>query len=84
MATRISAVEARKNLGKILNIVNLRNEEIIIERAGKPMAKLVPCNSLTTSTKIQGDFRETRGLGKDLWKNIDVDSYIKREREQWD
>ena len=84
MTTKISAVEARKNLGKFLNIVNLRNEEIIIERAGKPMAKLIPCKSSPASKNIPGDFRKTRGLGKELWKKIDVDSYIKEEREEWD
>ena len=84
MATKISAVEARKNLGKFLNIVNLRSEEFIIERSGKPMAKLIPCQRSAASKKIQGDFRKTRGLGKELWKKIDVDSYIKKEREEWD
>ncbi len=84
MTAKISAVEARKNLGKFLNIVNLRSEEIIIERAGKPIAKLVPCQGTRVSKNSPGDFRRTRGLGKELWKKIDADSYIKKEREEWD
>jgi len=26
---------------------------------------------------------ELRGLGKDLWENVDVEAYIKRERDSW-
>lgn len=25
----------------------------------------------------------TRGLGKDVWKNIDIDQYIKNLRDEW-
>ncbi len=27
---------------------------------------------------------ELRGLGKDIWQNIDVDAYINQERDSWD
>ena len=84
MTTKISAVEARKNLGKFLNIVHLRNEEIIIERAGKPIAKLTPCKNMHFPCDEKGDFRRMRGLGKELWKKVDVKRYIQKERAQWD
>jgi len=35
-------VEARKNLGEVLERVYHRNDEVVIERAGKPMAVLIP------------------------------------------
>ncbi len=84
MKIKISASEARKNLGKFLDIVSLRSEEIIIERAGKPVAKLVPCGNAPVSKTRRGDFRETQGSGKEIWKSIDADSYIIKEREEWD
>ncbi|MBN1444813.1 MAG: type II toxin-antitoxin system prevent-host-death family antitoxin [Candidatus Omnitrophica bacterium] len=84
MTTKVSAVEARKNLGKFLNIVQLRNEEIIIERAGRPIAKLTPFKKMNNSGSEKGDFRRTRGLGKELWEKIDVEDYIKKERAKWD
>jgi hypothetical protein len=28
--------------------------------------------------------RELKGLGKDLWRSIDVDEYIRQERASWD
>jgi prevent-host-death family protein len=42
MKRRLSAVEARKKLGEILEGVYYRGDEVIIERAGKPMAVVIP------------------------------------------
>lgn len=42
MLRNVSTAEARQNLGKILDAVNQRGEQYIIERQGKPMAALVP------------------------------------------
>jgi AbrB family looped-hinge helix DNA binding protein len=27
--------------------------------------------------------RDLKGLGKEIWKDIDVEDYIKKERESW-
>ena len=40
MSITVSAVKARQNLGELLNIVSLRHEDVIIERAGKKIARL--------------------------------------------
>ena len=42
MKRTLSAVEARKKLGEILEGVFYRGDEVIIERAGKPMAVVIP------------------------------------------
>ena len=42
MKRRVSAVEARKRLGEILEGVYYRGDEVIIERAGKAMAAVIP------------------------------------------
>lgn len=34
--------------------------------------------------KKKHDIRELKGLGKKLWRSVDVDEYIERERETWD
>jgi len=39
---RISAVEARKKFGEILESVCYRGDEVVIERAGRPMAVIIP------------------------------------------
>lgn len=41
MQKTISAVNARKNFGQVLNEAALRGDDFIIERAGKPMAAIV-------------------------------------------
>lgn len=87
MKTTISAVEARKNLGRFLNVVALTNTEVTIERAGKPIARLTGVRSAVAgrgagSGKL--DIRSSRGLGRDLWTSVDVDEYISKERQSWD
>jgi prevent-host-death family protein len=41
-----SRVKARKNLGELLEEVYYRGDQYIIERAGKPMAAVVPLSQL--------------------------------------
>ena len=42
MKRRLSAVEARRRLGEILEGVYYRGDEVVIERAGKVMAVVIP------------------------------------------
>ncbi len=83
MSKSISAVEARQKLGEILNRVSLRREEIIIERAGKKIARLLPIENEVSRPRGKLDFRKAAGLGKEIWKDIDVDAYLRRERDEW-
>lgn len=83
MGQSVSAVEARQKLGELLNRVSLRREEIIIERAGKKIARLSPIENVAPRSKGKLDFRKAAGLGKEIWKDIDVDEYLQRERDQW-
>jgi prevent-host-death family protein len=38
----ISTMDMRHNLGDILNKVDLRHDQFVIERKGKPLAALIP------------------------------------------
>ncbi len=29
------------------------------------------------------DISELKGLGKDIWSSVDVDEYVRKERETW-
>lgn len=42
MTITVSTMDMRERLGDILNRVELRNDEYVIQRKGKPMAALVP------------------------------------------
>lgn len=37
-----------------------------------------------TASKSRRSIRELRGLGKDIWNNIDAQQYVNQERESWD
>lgn len=54
----INALKARQNLGKLLEEVFYRDDQFIIERAGKPMAAVVPVWQLEAWQK-QHDRSET-------------------------
>lgn len=42
MTSKISAIDLRHHLGELLNRINLRDEQFIVERNGKPLAAIVP------------------------------------------
>ncbi len=46
MTQTISTMEARRQLGDILNRVALRHDQFIIERKGQPLAAVVPVERL--------------------------------------
>jgi prevent-host-death family protein len=83
MSRSVSAVEARQKLGEILNRVALRKEEIIIERAGRKIAKLSPVEGNRPQPQGRLDFRKAAGLGKEVWQMIDVEAYLRQERSEW-
>ncbi|MHB8575273.1 MAG: type II toxin-antitoxin system prevent-host-death family antitoxin [Dehalococcoidia bacterium] len=42
MKRRVTAVEARRKLGELLEGVHYRNDEVVIERSGKVMGVVIP------------------------------------------
>jgi prevent-host-death family protein len=54
MKETISTIEVRKKLGDLLNRVDLRHDQFIIERKGKPMAALVPVEKLEQMERAAG------------------------------
>lgn len=81
----ISAVSARKRFGELLNRVILTDEEITIERSGKEVAKLTKAGIFPKNKYKQGklDFRKSRGLGREIWSDVNVEKYIDDERSEW-
>ena len=80
----VSAMEARKKFGELLNRIHLRGEEIVIERAGKKIAKMIPVEKHPSNSLGKMDFRKAAGLGKEIWAGVEVDKYVRQEREGWD
>ena len=65
MAKIVSAMEARKGFGDLLNQVALKGEDVVIERAGKPLAKLTSVSNLGPQ-KL--DFRDISKLPGEIWE----------------
>lgn len=59
MAKIVSAMEVRQNFGALLNQVSLLGEEIVIERSGKSIARLV---SISEPSLSKLDFRDIAKL----------------------
>jgi len=74
MKRTISAGEARKRLGELLEGVYYRGDEVVIERAGKPMAVVIP------SSRYEG-FQEQRKVLLDMIEELDEKSKSDEERE---
>ena len=55
-----------------------------IERVSADVKRL--CENVETSPPIERkrDLRDLKGVGKDLWRAIDVDEYIRQERDSWE
>jgi prevent-host-death family protein len=73
MIKKVTALKARKNLGQLLEEVYYKGDQYIIERAGKPMAAIVPIRLLEEWQKRKERFF---GTVDDLWqqnKNVKPD-----------
>jgi antitoxin (DNA-binding transcriptional repressor) of toxin-antitoxin stability system len=83
MTVKTNAVDVRKNLGRFLNLVLLNGDEVVIERDGVAVARLCPMTGLGRAPTGRLDLRKIRGLGRELWKDLDVARYVAEERDSW-
>lgn len=56
MQKTISAIKVRQNLGQVMNEVALKNDEYIVERAGKPLVAIIPIERYQGIKKERGEF----------------------------
>ena len=56
MVKKINALKARQNLGQLLEEVYYKGDEYVIERAGRPMAAVVPLWQLDKRQKRRERF----------------------------
>jgi prevent-host-death family protein len=75
---RISAVEARKRLGEVLESVYYRGDEVVIERAGKAMAVVIPAERYEAMERSRERLFEL--IEKNWERNKDI-PYEEIERE---
>ena len=61
---KINAMKARQNFGTMLEEVYYKGEQFIIERAGRPMAAVIPLSQLEALQKIQNQPKPEPDSGK--------------------
>lgn len=65
MLKRISAIKVRQNLGQVMNEVALKENEYIVERAGKPLVAIIPIEKYQ---RLQGEREEFFRMVEDIQK----------------
>ena len=58
MVTEVSAVQFRQNLGEMLNQVQYRNDSIVVNKDGKPVAALVGADLFARIRALRDRFDE--------------------------
>jgi len=53
---KITAMKARQNLGQIMNEVAIKEDDYIIERAGKPMVAIIPIEKYRRFEEEKNEF----------------------------
>ncbi len=72
MKRTINAVKARQTLGELLDAVYHRDDRIIIERDGKPMAALVPMFVIEREDRAKGELKR---IFEEAWaRNKEIDA----------
>jgi prevent-host-death family protein len=71
MLKKISAIKVRQNLGQVMNEVALKEDEYIVERAGKPLVAIIPIDQ----------YQRLRGEREDFFRMV---SEIQQEADRSD
>lgn len=89
MVREVSAVKFRQNLGEMLNQVQYRNDSIVINKDGKPVAALVDAALFARIRRMQDRFEElSRLIAEDFAKvpeeigMAEIDAAVAAERSR--
>jgi prevent-host-death family protein len=87
MITEVSAVNFRQNLGEMINQVQYRNDSIVINKDGKPVAALVDAELFARIRRMRDRFDElTNRLAADFAQTppeqgmTEIDAAVTAER----
>lgn len=87
MITEISAVNFRQNLGDMLNQVQYRNDSIVINKDGKPVAALVDAELFARIRRMRDRFDSLSARIAEVYAHVpeeeglaEIESVVTRER----
>ena len=70
MVTEVNAVKFRQNLGEMLNQVQYRNDSIVINKDGKPIAALVNAELFSRIRRMRERFDELSQRIADAYADV--------------
>lgn len=73
MINEVSAVNFRQNLGEMLNQVQYRNDSIVINKDGKPVAALVDAELFARIRRMQERFDALSARIAEAYASVPVD-----------
>ena len=87
MITEVNAVHFRQNLGEMLNQVQYRNDSIVINKDGKPVAALVDAKLFARIRRMHDRFDELSGRVAEAYAQVpaeegmaEIDAAVSRVR----
>jgi prevent-host-death family protein len=89
MINEVSAVSFRQNLGDMLNQVQYRNDSIVINKDGKPVAALVDADLFARIRRMRDRFDELSGQVAKAYRDVpaelgmaEIDAAVAQERRR--
>ena len=89
MVTEVSAVKFRQNLGEMLNQVQYRNDSIVINKDGKPVAALVDAELFARIRRMRERFDVLSSRVAADWADVpsdegmaEIDAAVARGRKR--
>jgi prevent-host-death family protein len=88
MITEVNAVSFRQNLGEMLNQVQYRNDSIVINKDGKPVAALVDAELFARIRRMRDRFDALSSRIAEAYAGVpaeeglaEIDSIVSQERK---
>ncbi len=89
MITEVNAVNFRQNLGEMLNQVQYRNDSIVINKDGKPVAALVDAELFARIRRMRDRFDALSARIAEAYADVpldegltEIDAAVAAERKQ--
>ncbi|HZL53420.1 MAG TPA: type II toxin-antitoxin system Phd/YefM family antitoxin [Terracidiphilus sp.] len=89
MISEVSAVNFRQNLGEMLNQVQYRNDSIVINKDGKPVAALVDAELFARIRRMRDRFDALSNRIAEAYADVpgdkgmaEIDAAVARERRR--
>ncbi len=89
MVTEVSAVNFRQNLGEMINQVQYRNDAVVVNKDGKPVAALVDAALFARIRAMRDRFDQLSNRVAEAYADVpaeqgmaEIDAAIKKERRR--